>query len=147
MLPGEEELDEALKTFLLRCACGPPSIFHDSQTRLCSMDGLCTAILKSKNLPFLPHWEQKEFQKRVGWFQGYQGRRALSSTASLTLPSFCFIGIKKNIVSNANDKIKSSNITVPWKHHFFMSEDVLESHGRWFKLWRHPGLAGHGLQL
>lgn len=63
MLPWEEELDEPLKTFLLRCACGPPSIFYDSQTRLCSMNGLCTAILKSKNLPFLPHWEQKGISK------------------------------------------------------------------------------------
>lgn len=55
MLPWEEDPDEGLKTFLLRCACGPPSISRNLQTRLCSMDRLCTAILKSKNLPFLPH--------------------------------------------------------------------------------------------
>lgn len=84
MVPWEEGLDEGLKTFLLRCACGPPSIFCNSQTRLCSMDGLCTAILKSKNLPFLPHWERKEFQ-RVGSFQGYQARCVLSSTEVMSL--------------------------------------------------------------
>lgn len=61
MLPWEEDLDEGLKIFLLRRACGPPSIFPNRQTRLCSMDGLCTAILKSENLPFLPHWEKRDF--------------------------------------------------------------------------------------
>lgn len=58
MLPWEEDLDEGFKTFLLRQACGPPSIFLYQQTRLCSMDRLCTAILKRENLPFLPHWEK-----------------------------------------------------------------------------------------
>lgn len=86
MLPWEEDLDEGLKTFLLRCACGPPSIFRNRQTRLCSMDGLCTAILKSKNLPFLPHWEKRNF--RVGSFQGYQARCALSSTGIMSLKVF-----------------------------------------------------------
>lgn len=61
MLPWEEDLDEGLKTFLLRQACGPPSILPNWQTRLCSVDGLCTTILKSENLPFLPHWEKGNF--------------------------------------------------------------------------------------
>lgn len=74
MLPWEEDLDKGLKTFLLRQACGPPSIFPNQQTRLCSMDRLCTAILKSKNLPFLLHWGKREFWRQAGSFQGYKAR-------------------------------------------------------------------------
>lgn len=135
-----EDLDEGLKTFLLRCACGPPSIFHDSQTRLCSMDGLCTAILKSKNLPFLPHWEQKEFQKRVRWFQGYQARwdrlAALESWLYCEL-YFGFIWIKAvgptwmtSHTEMQNDKLKHGNMAVSLKRPAFMSEDVMEIHRR-----------------
>lgn len=103
MLPWEEDLDEGLKTFLLRQACGPPSIFPNRQTRLCSMDGLCTAILKSENLPFLPHWEKREFRRRVGSFQGYQARCALSSSELKCLLKCMLCSIKlRQVISLTN---------------------------------------------
>lgn len=69
MLLWEEDLDEGFETFLLRQACGPQSIFLCQQTRLCSMDRLCTAILKRENLPFLPHWEKRDFSDKLAAFK------------------------------------------------------------------------------
>lgn len=91
MLPCEENLDEGFKTFLLRQACGPPSIFLNRQTRLCSMDRLCTAILKSENLPFLPHWKKKVFWRQVGSFQGCRARNILNDSG---LPNCMLFAMK-----------------------------------------------------
>ena len=50
-LPEKEMWTGVKRPFYEGWECGPPSIFTNQQTRLCSMDRLCPAILKSKNLP------------------------------------------------------------------------------------------------
>lgn len=73
MLPWEEDLDEALKTFLLRQACGPLSIFPKPPDTFMFHGWVMYRHLKEQKLALFTSLGKRGIsERRVGSFQGYQ---------------------------------------------------------------------------